>query len=94
MASGVGISACKGVVPCEEHAVSFRPAMEATRARPLSRMGGEGVPRVTNCCIKPTYTAAHRRDARREQGMNSAVDNPVVNRLIVAVVRLVQKNER
>ena len=32
-------------VPCEEHAVSLRPTMEATRPRPLSRMGGEGVPR-------------------------------------------------
>ena len=67
--------------------------MEAKQPRPLSRMGGEGVPRVTNCCIKPTYTAAHRRDARREQGMNSAEDNPVVIRLIVAVVRLTEATD-
>ena len=33
---------------------------------------------------------AHRRDARREQCMNSAEDNPVVIRLIVAVVRLTE----
>ena len=36
---------------------------------------------------------AHRRDARIEQCMNSAEDNPVVIRLIVAVVRLTEATD-